>query len=75
MLFQSGDEIWLYEIESKTGKRLATGIWVEDIISWIDDHHLLVRTREITDRDKSPLSLKKHMHNGPEKTWGMLSLS
>lgn len=73
VLFQSRSEVWLYDIENRIGKCVASGVWIEDIVNWIDDNNLLIRMNKVASKGVSSSS-KTNKDIRTEKEWGILSL-
>lgn len=72
VLLQDGD-IWIYNWQSKQGSKLHDNLWVEDVVGWIDERHLLIRavpTAEFKDGSKVLTS----NFVSTRKKWGILTV-
>lgn len=68
-----GKDIWVYNLLDKTGEKIASDIWIEDVIGWIGGHSLLVRARKL---DGKEVAAQDNTEDSDvlSKRWGLLTL-
>lgn len=71
ILIQEGN-IWLYDWQNKTSVKIAETVWIEDVMGWIDNRHLLVRAVQPDKERKTPLTDRDVQSH---KQWAILSIS